>query len=163
LANHRKNKLLSNGWGETDVPVVFAKDLLALLAGKDHLVHLLQLVIGLLRVAFRAIEPLLAARGANGDLGVQNVLAHDDVFCIVLFFPPPSRMFSALVGCVITQALSMDLFFRRRQDKKAGGGVDKIGFGANALSLRCGLCQEKGRTGLDGWCVLFVLTSSWCC
>lgn len=58
------------------LPVVFSEALLAFLAGEDHLVLLLELVVGVLCVAFGAVEPLLAARSANGDLGVENVFAH---------------------------------------------------------------------------------------
>ena len=54
---------------------VLAKRLLALLAHEDHLGSLPQTVVLRFSMAFRAIEPLPATRGAYGDLRVQDVLA----------------------------------------------------------------------------------------
>ena len=54
---------------------VLPESLLALLAHEHHLHRLRQLVRLRFRVTFRAVEPLLAARRADGDLRVQDVLA----------------------------------------------------------------------------------------
>lgn len=54
---------------------VFAETLLALFAGEDHLRGAFELVVLLLGVAFCAVEPLPAAGGADGDLGVEDVFA----------------------------------------------------------------------------------------
>ena len=54
---------------------LLAEALLALFAGKDHLGRLLQRVVGRLLVALGAVKPLLAAGAADGDLGVEDVLA----------------------------------------------------------------------------------------
>ena len=54
---------------------VLAERLLALLAQEGHLRRPLEPVVLRLRMALRAVEPLLAARGADGDLRVQNVFA----------------------------------------------------------------------------------------
>ena len=54
---------------------VLAERLLALLAEEGHLGGAPEPVVLRLSVAFRAVEPLLAAGGANGDLGVEYVLA----------------------------------------------------------------------------------------
>ncbi len=56
---------------------VLAEDLLALLAGEDDLGRLEDLVVLSLRVALRTVKPLLAALGANLNLSIQNVFAHD--------------------------------------------------------------------------------------
>lgn len=54
---------------------VFAEALFAFLAREDHLGGLFE-VVGLgVGVALRAVEPLAAAGGADGDLGVEDVLA----------------------------------------------------------------------------------------
>lgn len=55
---------------------VFPERLLALLAHEGHLRRLLQPVILCLRVAFGTVEPLLAARSADSDLGIQDVFTH---------------------------------------------------------------------------------------
>ena len=52
---------------------VFAERLLALLAQKVHLDGLLQTMVLRFCVTFGAVEPLLAAGGADGDLRVQDV------------------------------------------------------------------------------------------
>lgn len=54
---------------------VLAERLLALLAHENHLVVLPQTVVLRFSMAFRAVEPLPAARSAYGDLRVQYVLA----------------------------------------------------------------------------------------
>ena len=54
---------------------VLPECLLALLAQEHHLRRLRESVRLRLRVAFCAVKPLLAARCADGDLGVQNMLA----------------------------------------------------------------------------------------
>src|SRR5690242_15004068 len=52
---------------------VFAEGLLALFAYEDHLKALQQRVVGRLLVAHGAVEPFLAARRADRDLGVEDV------------------------------------------------------------------------------------------
>jgi hypothetical protein len=54
---------------------VFSERLLALLTRERHLVHLAQRVILRLRVTLRAVEPLPAARGADGDLSIEDMFA----------------------------------------------------------------------------------------
>ena len=54
---------------------VLPERLLALLAEEDHLRRLREPVGLRLRVALGAVKPLLAARGADCDLGVQDVFA----------------------------------------------------------------------------------------
>ena len=54
---------------------VLPERLAALLAQKRHLHRPLELVVLRLRVAFRAVEPLLAARRADGNLRVEDVFA----------------------------------------------------------------------------------------
>lgn len=54
---------------------ILPEDFLALFAGKDHFHGLFEGVCLLFGVAFGAVEPLFAARGANRDLGVENVFA----------------------------------------------------------------------------------------
>ena len=54
---------------------VFPKRLLALLAQERHLVRLREPVVLCLRVALGAVEPLPAARCADGDLGIEDVFA----------------------------------------------------------------------------------------
>ena len=66
-----------NGVVGTDVPVlelarVLAEGFLALLADKDHLEALQEGVVFFLLVACGAVEPLLAAGRADGDLGVEE-------------------------------------------------------------------------------------------
>ena len=65
---------------ERHVPVlelagVLAEGLFALFADKDHLEALQQRVVSRLLVALCAVEPLLAAWRADGDLGVEDVFA----------------------------------------------------------------------------------------
>lgn len=54
---------------------VLPETLLALLTRKCHLDTLFESMRFLLSVTFSAVEPFLAARGANGDLCVENVFA----------------------------------------------------------------------------------------
>lgn len=54
---------------------VLAEALLALFAGEDHLGTLLEIVVLGLGMALGAVKPLLAAGAADGDLGVEDVLA----------------------------------------------------------------------------------------
>lgn len=54
---------------------VFPEGFLALLADERHLRRLGEVVRLFFRMAFRAIKPLLAAGRADGNLGVQDVLA----------------------------------------------------------------------------------------
>ncbi len=62
---------------------VLAKRLLALLAEEGHLGRLRERVGLRLGVALGAVIPLLAARGADGDLGVEDVFAgENDVECV---------------------------------------------------------------------------------
>ncbi len=67
----------------TLIPLVvdlLAKHFLALLACKGHLCRLLKLMVWTcFLMAFRTVEPPFAARGADRDLGVQNVFAHFSV------------------------------------------------------------------------------------
>ena len=63
---------------------VLAEGLLALLAHEDHLEALEQGVVFFLLVALGAVEPLLAAGRADGDLGVEDVFAHDGCMCCVV-------------------------------------------------------------------------------
>lgn len=67
----------TSGFGSS-VPVlelagVFAEGLFALFAYEDHLKALQQRVVGRLLVADGAVEPFLAARRADRDLGVEDV------------------------------------------------------------------------------------------
>lgn len=59
-------------------PRVLSEALLALLACQNELDGLLERVVGRLGMALRAVEPALAAGGADRDLSVQDVLAHMD-------------------------------------------------------------------------------------
>ena len=52
---------------------VLPECLLALLAQEGHLRRPLKPVVLRLRMTLRTVEPLLAARGANSDLGVEDV------------------------------------------------------------------------------------------
>lgn len=52
---------------------ILPESLLAFFAQECHLHGLGELVCLLLRVAFGAVIPFLAARCSDGDLGVQNV------------------------------------------------------------------------------------------
>jgi len=54
---------------------VFPEGFLALLADERHLRRLCKDVRLRFRVAFGAVEPLLAAGRADGNLGIQDVLA----------------------------------------------------------------------------------------
>ena len=54
---------------------VFPKAFLAFLAGECHFEALVEKVIGGLVVTLCAVEPFAAARGADGDLGIENVFA----------------------------------------------------------------------------------------
>ena len=54
---------------------VLAERLLALLAEEGHLGRFAEAVVLGLGVALGAVEPLFAAGGADGDLGVENVFA----------------------------------------------------------------------------------------
>ena len=55
---------------------LLSKDSLALFAAQDHFMGELKLMVLSFSVALRAVEPFLAARGSDGDLGVHNVFAH---------------------------------------------------------------------------------------
>ena len=54
----------------------FSEDFFAFFTNHDHLMGPLKLVVLGFSVAFRAIEPLFAARGSDSDLGIHDVLAH---------------------------------------------------------------------------------------
>lgn len=54
---------------------VFAETLFTFLACKGHFHGLFESVVLGFGVAFGAVEPLFAARGADGDLGVEDVFA----------------------------------------------------------------------------------------
>ena len=56
---------------------VFAETLFALFAREDHLHRLFERVRLCVGVALRTVEPLSAARGADRDLGVEDVFAGD--------------------------------------------------------------------------------------
>ena len=73
-------------WWDGYAPVfelarVLAEGLFALLADEDHLEGLQQGVVFFFLVAFGAVEPLLAAGRADGDLGVEDVFAHGVCVC----------------------------------------------------------------------------------
>ena len=55
---------------------LLAEHLSAFLADEDHFCGFFELVILGFFVALGAVEPLSAAGGSNGDLGVEDVLAH---------------------------------------------------------------------------------------
>jgi hypothetical protein len=52
---------------------ILPESFFALFADEGHVESLQQRVVGLLLVAFCAVEPFFAARRADGDLGVENV------------------------------------------------------------------------------------------
>ena len=54
---------------------ILAEALFAFFAGEDHFCGAFEVVIGLFRVAFGAVEPLSAAGSADGHLGVEDVFA----------------------------------------------------------------------------------------
>ena len=54
----------------------FSEDFFAFLANHDHFMGPLKLMVLSFSVAFRAIEPLFAARGSDSNLGIHDVLAH---------------------------------------------------------------------------------------
>ncbi len=54
---------------------ILAERLLALFANKGHFCRPRKRVRLSLRMAFGAVKPLLAARGADGDLSIQDVFA----------------------------------------------------------------------------------------
>lgn len=54
---------------------ILAESLLALLADEGHLRCTRKRVCLRFCMAFGAVEPLLATRGANGNLGIQDVFA----------------------------------------------------------------------------------------
>ena len=56
---------------------ILSKALFAFFAGKGHLEGLFEVVLLGFGVAFGAVEPLATARGADGDLGVEDVFAGD--------------------------------------------------------------------------------------
>jgi hypothetical protein len=58
-----------------ELACVLAEGLFALFADEDHLEALQQRVVSRLLVALGAVEPLLAAWRADGDLGVEDVFA----------------------------------------------------------------------------------------
>ena len=74
-------------WWDGYAPVfelarVLAEGLFALLADEDHLEGLQQGVVFFFLVALGAVEPLLAAGRADGDLGVEDVFAHGGCVCV---------------------------------------------------------------------------------
>ena len=76
-------------WWDGYAPVfelarVLAEGLFALLADEDHLEGLQQGVVFFFLVALGAVEPLLAAGRADGDLGVEDVFAHGGCGCVVV-------------------------------------------------------------------------------
>jgi len=61
---------------------VFPEAFLALLAGKGHVEFLQQRVVFLFGMAFGTVEPFATAWRTDGDLGVENVLAHREVWVL---------------------------------------------------------------------------------
>jgi hypothetical protein len=55
---------------------ILTKYLFTLLAAKDYLVGLRDFVVSSFCVALGAVEPSLAADRANGNLSIEDVLAH---------------------------------------------------------------------------------------
>jgi len=55
---------------------VLSEHFLAFFAGEHHIGGFLQFMVALFVVAVGAVIPLLAARGPNSSLNIENVLAH---------------------------------------------------------------------------------------
>lgn len=79
-----------DGWQWTDIMVItvwtilvtllihchiLPEGFLALLAYECHVIRFPKCVVGDFRMTFRAVIPFLAARSADGDLCVENMLA----------------------------------------------------------------------------------------